>query len=200
VHVQPEDLTARARIRGAALELFSQQGVGATSMRSVAARAGVSPSLVVHHFGSKAGLREAVDRWVVGVFADVLGGLDLDQSFDGLGSQIEHAISTVIGGDRHLRDYLALSLAAPGDASQRLFDDLMDLLERGIDGLDRSGHVNPAIDRTWRSYTAAFIVLGPVLLSHRIEPRLGVAAFDPAAVRDRSRCNMGVLSSGLFRE
>ena len=56
VPVQSGDLTANARIREAALELFAADGVAATSMRSVAAKAHVSPSLVVHHFGTKAGL------------------------------------------------------------------------------------------------------------------------------------------------
>ena len=50
------DLTARARIRDAAIECFARQGF-AVSVRAIAAHAGVSPGLVIHHFGSKAGLR-----------------------------------------------------------------------------------------------------------------------------------------------
>lgn len=55
-----EDRTARARVRDAALELFAEQGEDRVTMRQVADRAGVSPALVVHHFGSRDGLREAV--------------------------------------------------------------------------------------------------------------------------------------------
>ena len=33
-------------------------------MRQIAGEAGVSPALVLHHFGSKAGLREEVDGYV----------------------------------------------------------------------------------------------------------------------------------------
>lgn len=55
-----EDRTARARLRDAALELFAEHGEDGVTMRQVADLAGVSPALVVHHFGSRAGLREAV--------------------------------------------------------------------------------------------------------------------------------------------
>ena len=61
------DLTTKARIRDTAMELFGAEGVAATSLRSVAAAAGVSPGLVVHHFGSKQGLVRAVDEAVARV-------------------------------------------------------------------------------------------------------------------------------------
>jgi TetR/AcrR family transcriptional regulator, regulator of cefoperazone and chloramphenicol sensitivity len=62
------DLTARAVIRDEALRLFAEHGQDAVSMRRVAAAAGVSPGLVAHHFGSRAGLRQAVDAHVAALF------------------------------------------------------------------------------------------------------------------------------------
>jgi TetR/AcrR family transcriptional regulator, regulator of cefoperazone and chloramphenicol sensitivity len=59
-----DDLTARAKIRDAAVELFADAGYRGTSIRDVARAAGVSSGLVQHHFGSKAGLREACDAHV----------------------------------------------------------------------------------------------------------------------------------------
>ncbi|MBL1076113.1 TetR family transcriptional regulator [Nocardia sp. 2] len=58
-----EDLTTRARIRDAAVTVFGDQGFG-VGVRAIAAAAGVSPGLVIHHFGSKDGLREACDNHV----------------------------------------------------------------------------------------------------------------------------------------
>jgi AcrR family transcriptional regulator len=52
------DLTARARIRDAAINRFAVEGFGA-SVRAIAADAGVSAGLVMHHFGSKDKLRAA---------------------------------------------------------------------------------------------------------------------------------------------
>ncbi len=58
-----EDLTARARIRDAALRLFAERGVDGASIRDIAAEAGVSLGLVRHHFGSKEALRAACDEY-----------------------------------------------------------------------------------------------------------------------------------------
>ena len=62
--VAEEDLTGRARIRDAAIRRFGADGFGA-SVRVIAADAGVSPGLVIHHFGSKDGLRAACDEHVL---------------------------------------------------------------------------------------------------------------------------------------
>lgn len=60
----PEDLTTRARLRNAAILRFAQDGFG-TSVRAIAADAGVSPALVIHHFGTKDGLREECDAHIL---------------------------------------------------------------------------------------------------------------------------------------
>lgn len=60
-----EDLTARARIRDAAIGLFAERGVDGTTVRDITRAAGVSPGLLRHHFGSKEDLREACDRHVL---------------------------------------------------------------------------------------------------------------------------------------
>jgi TetR/AcrR family transcriptional regulator, regulator of cefoperazone and chloramphenicol sensitivity len=59
----PADLTARARIREAAIALFAEKGMAATTIRDIAQAAGVSSGLLRHHFGSKEGLRDACDEY-----------------------------------------------------------------------------------------------------------------------------------------
>jgi AcrR family transcriptional regulator len=54
------DLTARARIRDAAVYRFAVDGFSA-SLRAIAKDAGVSAGLVMHHFGSKDKLRAECD-------------------------------------------------------------------------------------------------------------------------------------------
>lgn len=60
-----EDLTARARIRDAAIRLFTEKGAKGTSILDIAKAAGVSGGLIRHHFGSKDGLRVACDTYVM---------------------------------------------------------------------------------------------------------------------------------------
>lgn len=59
-----EDLTARARIREAALSHFAQEGYEQATIRSIAHTAGVSRGMLRHHFRSKVARRAACDNYV----------------------------------------------------------------------------------------------------------------------------------------
>ena len=74
----PSDLTARASIRNAALRLFAERGADAVTVREIAAQAGISPALVLHHFGSKDGLRAEVDAFAAKAFDAILEGIPTD--------------------------------------------------------------------------------------------------------------------------
>jgi TetR/AcrR family transcriptional regulator, regulator of cefoperazone and chloramphenicol sensitivity len=83
-----EDLTARARIRDAAIELFAERGIAGATVRDIALRAGVSSGLLRHHFGSKEGLRDACDEFAMSQMNDLrqqmlAGGKLADQAFMG---------------------------------------------------------------------------------------------------------------------
>ena len=58
-----DDRTAIARIRDAAIQQFGEHGFE-VGLRSIARAAGVSAALVIHHFGSKEGLRAACDEYI----------------------------------------------------------------------------------------------------------------------------------------
>ena len=69
------DLTARARIRDAAITLFTERGIGPATIRDIAIEAGVSSGLLRHHFGSKEGLRDACDEFALERMAYLRGSL-----------------------------------------------------------------------------------------------------------------------------
>jgi TetR/AcrR family transcriptional regulator, regulator of cefoperazone and chloramphenicol sensitivity len=75
--VSDPDQTARANIRDCALALFADRGFDVVTVREIAHCAEVSPALVLHHYGSKEGLRQAVDEHVAGIF-DVLLAQDTE--------------------------------------------------------------------------------------------------------------------------
>lgn len=74
------DLTARAAILDAALRLFAARGEDATTVRAIAADADVSPALVLHHFGSKDGLRQAVVERLRNVMDEVFVASATDEA------------------------------------------------------------------------------------------------------------------------
>jgi AcrR family transcriptional regulator len=66
------DLTTRARLRDAAIRRFASDGFD-SSVRDIAATAGVTAGLITHHFGSKQALREECDAEVLRRVRDIKG-------------------------------------------------------------------------------------------------------------------------------
>jgi len=76
----------RARLIAAAREQFAARGYARTSVRSIAAAAGVNASLVNHHFGGKQGLLVATMELPVDPLEKISGVLALGP--DGLGERL----------------------------------------------------------------------------------------------------------------
>ncbi|HEX6417816.1 MAG TPA: TetR family transcriptional regulator [Acidimicrobiales bacterium] len=92
----------RDRILAAARSAFAERGFAATSLRSIAAAAGVDPALTIHYFGSKANLFvAAVEPPVdpVALFASV------PTDPEGAGTRLAATFLTALDND-HVREAL----------------------------------------------------------------------------------------------
>lgn len=117
----PTDLTSKARIRNAALSLFAKLGEDGTSMRLIAAEAEVTVGLVAHHYGTKEGLREAVDSLVVNLFADTLTSVPMTGSSRAIVAHRDAAVAAMLESNPVIVDYLRRSLlTGPGQAGDVL--------------------------------------------------------------------------------
>ncbi|QVI57755.1 TetR family transcriptional regulator [Nocardioides faecalis] len=74
--LRPAGRATRNAIEVAARDLFAAGGFDATSVRAIAARAGVDPALVIRHFGSKEALFLATVDTSLGIDALVEGPLE----------------------------------------------------------------------------------------------------------------------------
>lgn len=118
-----QDLTSRAVIRDEALRLFARDGPEVVSLQRVAQVAGVSPGLVAHHFGSKAGLREAVVAHVEATFDGLFAAMDgADWTSEVSAGSLVEAFVVALPADSPIRAYLRRVLLAADPAGQRLFD------------------------------------------------------------------------------
>ena len=145
-----EDRTARAVIRDEALRLFAAHGPDAVTVRQIAAAAGVSPALVVHHFGSKEGLREAVDQHVLGLFEALIGEMTAEGAPDlydpaATGSLAEAIVRHLPPGSP-VPGYLRRLLLADGAAGRQLFRRLYQMSTALMDSLVRAGLADPGAD------------------------------------------------------
>ncbi|ADG80687.1 Transcriptional regulator, TetR family OS=Tsukamurella paurometabola (strain ATCC 8368 / DSM/ CCUG 35730 / CIP 100753 / JCM 10117 / KCTC 9821 / NBRC 16120/ NCIMB 702349 / NCTC 13040) OX=521096 GN=Tpau_4118 PE=4 SV=1 [Tsukamurella paurometabola] len=108
------DLTAKARIRNAALELFAAHGESGVSLRAVAAHAGVAVGLVQHHFKTKEGLRAAVEQQIVEYHAQAIAGVPDDGPPPEVASARDAAVRQMLARHPAVVDYLRRSFLDPG--------------------------------------------------------------------------------------
>jgi AcrR family transcriptional regulator len=173
----PDDRTARAVIRDEALRLFADRGPDGVSVRQIAAAAGVSPGLVLHHFGSKEGLRQAVDKHVLGLFERMLGAVTGEDAAGLYGPAASGSVAETVV--KHLPaaspvpGYLRRLLVADGDAGRELFRRLFQLSAAALDALAAAGVAAPGSDPAVR---AAFLLandLAVLLLRDHLTEVLG---------------------------
>jgi len=198
--VDAKDLTTRARLRDAALHLFARQGFAATSTRAVAAEAGVSPGLVTHHFGSKEGLRRAVEDEVLRVFDEALAELDDLDDQETMLAALGGLTARVFGADPVLRGYLRHALLEDGNAGAELFSRLLRGAQRELERLASVSGLRDDADPQWAPYQVLFLILGPLLLEHVMQPTLPQPVFAPETVKARSEANQRLLMHGLLAE
>ena len=187
-----EDLTTKARIRDAALARFPSDGFGATTIRSVAADAGVSPALVVHHFGSKDGLREACDRHVVSAFREAkLAAMEDDNMFDpGFAADAYRMAQPLLR-------YFGWALARGHPAANDLFDEM---LREGIEisriAIER-GMIVDSPDLETRTAVQMAMQLGMTVMHSHLDRNLGMDTLSAEGIAALTPTLLEIFS-GLF--
>jgi TetR/AcrR family transcriptional regulator, regulator of cefoperazone and chloramphenicol sensitivity len=194
------DLTARARLRDAAMELFAERGIERSTVREIAKAAGVSPGLVLHHFGGKDGLRAAVDDAMIERFSTGLARVISDLPPEQIAAGVNAAVAEVVGSTPHLAAYLRRSFVEDTPAGRQLFARFLAMTRAELERLQRAGLVRPDADMRWAPYQVIFLIAGPLLLEPAIEDDLGVAVFAPHVIHRRSAANLALLTHGLFLE
>lgn len=155
-----KDLTSRARIRNAALHQFAVNGFAGTPLRAIASEAGVAIGLIGHYFGSKEGAQDAVERWIVGLFAAALDRADA-RSGDRVADVTARDDSVAQMLDEHplVVDYLRRQIVElPSDGT--LISRLASLSLESIDAMRRAGHASADRDRVEQVVTAMVRQLG----------------------------------------
>lgn len=197
------DLTAKARIRDQALRLFAERGPDRVTVREVAAAAEVSPGLVMHHFDTKAGLREAVDEHVARTFEAMLDTLTEPELHDALGggdaTPLAAAFVAGFPAGSPLPDYLRRLWLTSDPAGSRVFRRWLAESERLLVALEEAGIARPSKDRRVR---AAFLMvndLALLLLAPQLRDALGLDVRTPDGIAAWANEAVEVYARGAFR-
>ncbi|MCC8927938.1 TetR family transcriptional regulator [Rhodococcus sp. BGS-1C] len=161
--IRVDDQTTRARIRDAAIEVFGRDGF-ATGVRAIATAAGVSPGLVNHHFGSKNGLRQVCDGYVLDVVRESKSGA-MSASPAGTIAQLAE-----IDEYAPYVAYIAQSFTTGGTFAKQMFENMVDdtaaYLEEGV----ANGRLKPSRDPRARAKFLTQQNVGGMLLHMRMAP------------------------------
>ncbi|WP_248958830.1 TetR/AcrR family transcriptional regulator [Sphaerisporangium perillae] len=187
----PEDLTARARIRDAALQHFGEHGFERATIRGIADTAGVSPGLVRHHFGSKQGLREACDDYLVKMVRRFNDQVRTDTQY----SDLTYVAASRAALKPYQR-YLARALVEGAAAS--LFDEMVKMSEEWLTDIDAKRSEPPFVSRKVRATLGTAMALGVPLLYQHVSRGMGVDIFSPEGDRLLSRAMLDIYSHPLI--
>lgn len=186
------------RIRAAALHSFGEHGAAATTMRGVAAAAGVSLGLVQHHFATKAGLIEAVDDYVMKLVVSMMSRPLSEPPVDSV-AEIGNRITTMFSEEPDVVAYLGRALADGSPIGARIFDTLLASgIARWQQRIDR-GEVRPDIDVTWAAINGLVLALGAISLRPHLDRHLAQPFMSAQQLERWQRAVDTLLRDGLFR-
>ncbi len=192
-----EDRSGRERIVDAAVARFAEHGMAATSLKVIADDAGVSPALIVHHFGSKQGLRAACDAHVLGAIRDEMRMA----AAEGTSLDVLEAFRRRQQRQAAALPYLARALAEGGPPVVELVDELAEetlwSMEQGV----ASGTYVPSAHPRERALVLLIWSLGAVTLHEHVRRLLGAdLTGEPAALLPYLRGATDLLTDGLFSD
>src|ERR1700716_2349138 len=159
-----DDRTAAARIRDAAIEQWGQHGF-AVGLRTIAEAAGVSAALVIHHFGSKEGLRKACyDNVAEEIRNSKSEALTSNDPASWLGQMAEIESYAALTG------YVVRSLQTGGELAMMLWQRMIENAEEYFADGVRAGTIKASRDPHGRAKYLAITSGGGLLLYIQMHP------------------------------
>lgn len=198
----PDDRSTPAVIRDAALALFARHGPEQVTVRQIAAAAGVSSGLVGHHFGSKDGLRTAVDDYVAATFDELFATFDTAVPATGhdLGGSFAEALLSRLPPGSPVPGYLRRLWLAGDDSGRRLFRRWFDASTAWLERLRAQGVVRDSPDPPVRVALLMVNDLSTLLFRDHLGDVLGIDVLTTDGMRRWADEAIDLYQGGLFTE
>jgi TetR/AcrR family transcriptional regulator, regulator of cefoperazone and chloramphenicol sensitivity len=190
--------STRESIVHTAMRVFGEAGIEPTSLREVARAAGVSPALVVHHFGSKKGLVAAVDEAAVREFGDAYAPGAEEGGGAGLLRRRAEQTARVMSEKPEVCVYLGRALVEGTAGSSALFRAVVEGGRAEVDALAEKGALRPDADRLWATLQHFFLIWAPLSFMPLLEETLGAPLLDREQLDRWVEANVALLGEGLY--
>ncbi|MGH8879714.1 MAG: TetR/AcrR family transcriptional regulator [Stackebrandtia sp.] len=197
----PDDRSTPAIIRDAALTLFAESGPDKVTVQQIATAAKVSPGLVIHHFGSKDGLRARVDEHVAGVFDALFATFDsAPPPTAELGGSFCDAILAGLPPDSPIPRYLRRLWLAGDDSGRQLFRRWYEVSLSWMQRLEERGIVRAAADPRVRTALLMVNDLSVLLFRDHLAEVLDTDLLTPDGMRRWADGALDLYQGGLFAD
>ena len=143
--------------------------------------------MVVHHFGSKEGLRQACDDHVL-------------DSIRSDGEAATEALAEILQAATPVRRYLARALLDGTPAASALFTEIVERTETWLATGEKEGWVRTSADARARAVTYVSWLLAPLVLGDQVGRLLGGDPAETATAVRGARAGLEMLTSGLFTD
>lgn len=140
------------------MDRFAQEGFS-VSVRTIAENAGVSPGLVIHHFGSKAQLREECDTHVRRMITEIK-----TETVEGFSGTFMLQQMAEVERYAPVLGYVVRSLQSGGALAANLFELMAEDVERFMAVGEEAGTIAPSRDPTARARYLTSSSLGSLML------------------------------------
>ncbi len=191
--------TRRRAIVESALARFARDGAAQTTLRAVAKDAGVSPALVVHHFGGREGLERAVEAYALDRFAAAYAAEPLAGPPREMLRMRAAQTAAVMRRHPDVCAYLGQALVSGTAGSAALFDRMIAGGARDLDALEAAGAVRADSDRMWRTIQHFLLIYAPLAFRPLIERQLDGGLLDDENLTRWVDANIDLLERGLYR-
>jgi AcrR family transcriptional regulator len=187
-------LDTRAQLIEVATSAFARDGIATTSLRAVAKEAGVSPALVVHHFGSREKLIEdciikALGLWVSEKqeFVDVSLSTALTKW---QGSVAEHGVKL---------QFFRQVLIAGGEPANILFSRMVKEAEMMIQAQIDKGQMRKAENLPDLALLMTLHGLAPLIMQDQVNSHLGGSFLEPELGSRLAGANLEIYRRGIYK-
>jgi AcrR family transcriptional regulator len=168
-------------------------------VRQIAGAAGVSPGLVIHHFGSKDGLRDAVDAHLLALFGAMLGELTTGDLYEpGAAGSLAEAVVRHLPPGSPVPAYLRRLLLGGGDSGRELFRRLYQGSRETLDAMAEAGLAARGADPAVRAAILMANDLAVLLLREHLAGVLGEDPLSAAGMARWGKEMLAIYAAGLM--
>jgi AcrR family transcriptional regulator len=177
------------------MHIIAGGGERAATFRAVADAAGVSHSLLQHHFGTKRGLVAAVEGMVAERFSAALVTTTTD--VQAASNEIAAGLSELIAGDAQLRSYLRRALLEATPAGQALFVRIADRVVQQLEQHSDPKALPSGSQLVWLAVEVVAVNLAGLIFEPLLARALGERPFNPGVVAWRTEANRRFIVAAL---